>query len=132
MKLQLQKRYAFFKENAGYVVGRRALGALALARAETLAEAQPERIEFRWEPDQAADRGPEDWGWPKHEVRRFWRTEHEVWGCALMVDGEHRSSLWGIWDPSEAYRREIQADLMLQTLSDNNPIGLPVTARSAL
>lgn len=120
--------YRFFKQNAGYVVGRRAEGALALARAEALAGAQPERIRFRWEADPNADRGPGDWGWPEPEVRRFWRTEHEVWGCVLEVDGEPRGSLWGIWDPDAGYRREIEAELLLEAIEEDNSLRLPLTA----
>lgn len=132
MERKLRDRYEFFRENAGYIVGQRALGAIALARAEELAEAQPERIEFQWVPNSDSDNGPEDWGWPEPEVRRFWRTKHEVWGCALLIDGEHQASLWGIWDPSEGYCREIQAGLMLDVLSEHNPIGLPAMAGGAL
>lgn len=120
--------YRFFKQNAGYVVGRCAEGALALARAEALAEAQPDRIRFRWEPDQVPDRGPEDWGWPENEVRRFWRTEHDVWGCVLEIDGEPSGSLWGIWDPDADYRRVIEAGLLLEAIYEDNPLYLPLTA----
>ncbi len=127
----LRDRYRFFRENAGYAVGQCALGAMELTRAEELAEAQPERIKFQWEPDEGADNGPEEWGWSKCEVRKFWRTEHEVWGCVLRVDGEHRASLWGIWDPSKGYCREIQAELMLETILEHNPIGLPAMAGGA-
>jgi hypothetical protein len=49
----LQKAYAFFRDNAGYVVGRSAESALTLARAEQWAESNG--YTFRWEADSEPD-----------------------------------------------------------------------------
>jgi hypothetical protein len=87
---ELRKAFRFFFENAGYCVGRRAEGALQLARAE------------RWAREEGA------------EVA--WVDDNEVWdgdcpapdmvlGCTLKV-GDEEVSLWGI-GLNHAYRKDM-------------------------
>ncbi len=49
----MSERYAFFREHAGYIVGRSAECAMALARAEEWAEEHT--ITFRWEVDEEGE-----------------------------------------------------------------------------
>ena len=117
----MYNRYLFFKNHAGYIVGKKALCALNLAKSEALAEANSNRVRFEWQYDDSGDRGPEDWGWPEKEIKRFWESDHYVEGCVLYIDDEPTESLWGIWDADTSYRRVIEAELFSQYLS--NPSG---------
>lgn len=102
--------YRFFHANAGYVVGRRALGAISLARAERIAKARG--WSWSWEWDEDHDRGPADWGASEADVARWECSPHECLGCVLKdAEGHVLGSLWGIWDPSASYRRVVESEL---------------------
>ena len=107
-----RKAFRFFHENAGYVVGQRAIGAAALARAEE--KAADAGITFRWEHDHDPDIS-----WMSETEKK---QDHEILGCmAMSVCGEcgqrkQLASLWGIVDPSNEYRRVIEAELALEAI----------------
>lgn len=113
----LQHAYRFFFENDGYATPPgRALCAIKSARVDLLRDKLESqgRISYAWEPDDLADRGPADWGWPDKDVKHFWQTEHYVETCTLYVDSEPSESLCGIWDADNNYRRIIEKDLLAQ------------------
>lgn len=106
---KLRKAYDFFKEHAGYVVGRRGMGALELARAEAYADEHG--WEAIWEDD------PEEW---LLDVER----PEEVLTCVLRDEnGVVIGSLGGI-DMSgntrqdRDYRRVVEAELALEAMPD--------------
>lgn len=104
----MKRRYHFFKEHAGYMVGRRAEGAVNLARAEYMV--QQLNWEYEWEED------PDGWSTlgdidPK--------DVEEVLGCVLKDgSGDVVASLGGIIDPDRNYRRVVEAELALEALSE--------------
>ena len=123
MNKQLQKAYRFFYENDGHATPPgRAVCAMQSARADLLREKLETagRVEFQWLPDEMAD-GPEQWGWPEKDVKRFYESDHFVEGCRLFVDGEEKESLWGIFDADATYRRIIETQLFSNYLA--NPSG---------
>ena len=105
------RAYLFFKENAGYIVGERAKGALRLAKAEQKVRWNDDDYRFRWENDDDAD-----YSWlPEDDT-----SDHVVESCVLerkcekCGQWEHVESLWGIFDADDNYRRVIEAELALQ------------------
>jgi len=123
----LYARYRFFKEHAGYIVGRRAECALSLARAEALFDRADElgvaRIEWEYddEPYDPGDVCTED-----EERAKFESNEWTgPFGCVLTIGEdpyEHVESLWGIVvgqagirDP---YCRVVAAELALAAESE--------------
>lgn len=118
------KAYLFFKENAGYIVGKRAQGALAMAKAERWAK--EECLEFIWETDPFSS--PDDF---EFEADKAHVREHDAVGCILFrpcpehgVDckhAEHLASLWGITESlnnreRDNYRRVVEAELALEAM----------------
>ena len=116
MNKKLRKTFQFYLENDGYATPPgRAACALASARVEQLRDhlEASGRVEFRWMHNDTADRGPRDWGWSEKEIEHWNRhAPHEVEGCILLVDGEEKESLWGIWDASPEYRCCVEKDLL--------------------
>lgn len=104
---KLKRAYAFFKENAGYVVGRSAEGALALARAEAIASS------LGWDVDWEED--PEEYQMGDAEEE----PPNEVYNAMLRdEDGKVIGSLGGIGDPSRSYQRVVEAELALEALHE--------------
>lgn len=101
----LRKAVNFFREHAGYVVGRRMAGALDLARAERWAAS--EDVNFMWTADEDADLS---WATPRQREQI-----QEVMCClaALRRDGQATvtASLCGIVDPDRNYQRVVEAEL---------------------
>jgi hypothetical protein len=114
----LYTRYLFFKDHAGYCVGRKALGALALAKAEIWAEEK--EVEYRWDWDDDGDLGDHHyWCSTAIEENHFHMPErsrhtHEILWCAAYLDDACIASLSGIIDPDNTYRRVIEAELALE------------------
>lgn len=108
------KDVTFFKENAGSVVGQRALGALKLARAEKLASDRGYSVEWEHDPDP-------DLSWADDRERKSIR---EVL-CARLVspDGQTEESLCGIVDPGRKYARVVEAELALEHFSSKGLVG---------
>lgn len=104
MNPQLRDAYRFFFEHAGYVVGRRAEGALALARAELKAE----RIGLgsEWHEDEMAEafNGEEYQEYPAER-------------CGATINGETLASLGGIIEPDRNYRRVVEAELAAEVFA---------------
>lgn len=98
-----RKDVDFFKANAGYIVGEKAQGALALAKAEEAADRLGWTV--AWEPDDLPWDG--DDGYEPNEVL-----------CAVLKDarGKVRASLCGIADPDTKYARVIEAELAAEAL----------------
>jgi hypothetical protein len=101
----LQSRYRFFKERAGYRVGFRAAGALELARAEVKAERYG--FTFDWsDDDQLAE------AFDGKEYREY---PAEI--CVCEDRGEVLASLCGIIEASCEYRRVVEAELALEAFA---------------
>lgn len=99
--------FQFFFREAGYVVGERAKGAIALARAESYADDRG--WSFNWREDNDAD-----WSWMSEREKE---RPHEVYACELRdADGRVLESLWSIFDPNVTYMRVIQAELALEAM----------------
>ncbi len=101
-----KKDVAFFKKNAGYIVGERAKGAMALAKAEEAADRLGWKVE--WKHDVM--------GWDGDDED----TPNEVL-CAVLKDarGKVRASLCGIGDPearNKKYARVVEAELAAEAL----------------
>ncbi len=95
--------YRFFFENAGYCVGRRAAGALALARAEKAASERGWSFSWEW------DELPYEMGDAETE------PPEEVLVCVLKDEhGRTLECLGGIGDPSKEYVRVVEAELALE------------------
>ena len=103
MDRDLIKAYRFFKEHAGYVVGRAAECALSLAKAEQQADG---RVIFDWTGD---DIGCECEG-----------DKHNETLCCLARDVEtgKTASLCGICDPGAAYSRVVEAELASEIFAE--------------
>ena len=109
----LRRRWRFFFDHAGGIVGERAVTAMALARAEMHAEAADWYV--LWEPDECPDLS---WLGPGEEVGEVL--------CAVLVrmpqsasDGNLSTvlaSLCGIVDPDASYRRVVEAELALEAM----------------
>lgn len=115
--MRLYKRYLFFKDHAGYCVGQRAVGALALARAEMWAEEHD--IEFAWEWDDDGDLSDHSYWCNQAKLdedyyERGNTCDHDILGCRVVWNGETQASLWSIIDPDSNYRRVVEAELALE------------------
>lgn len=101
MSASFARRYRFFREHGGGVIGEDALCAFNLARAELEAE----KLEFvaTWEPD-----------CEEYLLGDGEEQPNEVWGCIVVAPSGEQASLWGIADPTRAYSRVIEAELALE------------------
>lgn len=117
---KLRRAQRFFAEHAGGVVGERAAGALALARAEAWLDENSDRVAVIWEYDEEP--------WESDDGYQ----PREVLGCMIVAfppgyleglgygrdprarDGEILASLWGIADPDRNYQRVVAAELALE------------------
>jgi hypothetical protein len=110
--------FGFFRENAGYVVGESALGALKLARAESRLRAELEAVDpiyrVRWVDDDV----PPEWDAPDEEISAAVNLFGNM-GCVVerVCDccGNWRAvaSLWSIVGDSN-YHRVVEAELALE------------------
>lgn len=112
--LAIRDDFKFFFENAGYIVGERAKGALDLARAERYAFDSGFR--FEWTDDEDPDRSwEEDAGY---------KGPGEYLCCRLIRVCPHcnvestAASLCGIVDPDDNYRRIIEAELAAEVKAE--------------
>jgi hypothetical protein len=111
------RNWKFFHDNAGCIVGQKAICAASLARAEEYAQAQG--WTFEWEGDYVDD-GPRDWGWSTADVARWERSEHEQQVCILRnAAGLVLGSLCGIWDASREYMRVVEAELASEAMAED-------------
>lgn len=110
--MTLLERYRFFHRNAGYVVGRRAASALALAKAELLLEQYD--LHVAWDIDEFADDSFVDTWEPA--AKKAWRSrEHYAWVAMCKNPyGAVLACTSGIFDPDEDYRRVVAAELALE------------------
>jgi hypothetical protein len=114
----LRNSYRFF-HNGGGLVGHRAQGAIALARAELTARDKVADGEwrYRWEPDSDVDASWMD----SHTLQDYNSGTFEVMGCILEKkcaqcgSWETLDSLWGICVyPDDDYQRQIEGELALE------------------
>ena len=99
---QLRRAFKFFLTHAGYCTPPgRAACALSLARAEIQAEEEGFTVE--WVPD--------DMPWEGD-----CQAPSDVLGCIVTSPDGESSSLWGIGDPDNAYRRVVEAELSSDVL----------------
>jgi hypothetical protein len=127
----LRKSFQFFLKNAGYIVGKKAVSAIELARAELYAKEQG--WEFSWEWDEFGDNGPVDWGWNQKDCDRFYfeiskrengsykvdEREHTQEICVLKdAEGIQLDCLCGIWDATPEYQRVIEAEMAYGIMSE--------------
>ena len=112
----LKEAYLFFKENAGYVVGKCAQGALELARAERWLnqEVSAHRVQVTWMDDDA----PWDGDAPAPTVL-LGCSVRQIKGCACCghVTIGARVGVWGIGDPTPAYKRVVEAELASELMA---------------
>lgn len=128
MDRSLARAYKFFKDHSGYVVGKRAIGALQLAKAEI--EAENRGWDVRWEPEQEAvedflgdhefwcARARRNAAEKKTGSRGRTICQHEAY-WAVVVDSEGNqlpASLGGILDPERDYMRVVAAELFSEIL----------------
>lgn len=130
---RLHRAFRFFFKSAGYVVGRRANGALQLARAEAWAD--DNGYCFEWHSDDDADLGDHEYwcagarrdkaGFDQDgdEIPSYRRSTecpgHEAEYCLMRdPDGHVVQSLSGILDADGNYRRIVQAELALEEMPD--------------
>lgn len=130
----LYQSYRFFKQHAGYVVGRRAECALSLARAELRAERA--ELFVRWEPDCYTK--PSDWMEQGAELRELMgKLTRAVWGIytATVVSpceacGGHTSTLMGVFldhtipGDGDPYKRVVEAELYLEHYVSTEPLSI--------
>ena len=70
------------------------------------------RWEFTWEYDEHHDNGPRDWGWSEDDCRQWEKDSHECFVCVLRdEEGNILDCLAGIWDPSPAYKLDVEGDM---------------------
>jgi hypothetical protein len=125
MTTSFRRSFQFFAKHAGYIVGERAKGALALARAERWATDSD--LEFLWSDNADGNLGDHAY-WCAH-ARASRPCQHEITACALIRpcpdDGVHcghaetLASLSGIIDADHAYQRVVQAELALEAMEGN-------------
>ncbi len=116
----LKKNLKAFRRNAYFWYrkhGYAAFAALDHAKTQVILDLAQDSgtVQIKWEYDSDWE-GPEAWGWSKKDIERWNRTDHECLGCVLEVHGEHEESLWGIFDPSNTYRKIVENELMQQFL----------------
>lgn len=87
--------YKFFKQNAGYIVGQQALGALALAKAEKWA--QENDIEFSWQYDDDADYSFVD-TWSEKD-RKEWTNPNTAPKPAFSTAPARSAARSAFWNP---------------------------------
>ena len=114
MNNRMRAVFNFFRDNAGYCVGHKAEGALALAKAEQ--EAKERGLRFLWEADNDADMSFVD-TWSEKDREAFWKEDHFAEWCRVEdASGEMLATLGGIIDADSNYRRVIEAELALEAL----------------
>jgi hypothetical protein len=103
--------FEFFHEHAGYIVGRRAIGAAELARAEAWLNEQDD-LEVVWKDDPYPDLSwlPDGETVQTVEVCRIEREPYACHCCGQTVQ-EVLTSLSGITDADDNYRRVVAAEL---------------------
>lgn len=101
-----RRAFRFFHENAGYVLGERAIGALALARAEDWAHGAG--LEYVWE--YSVD---PDTSWMDARQRE---CSNEFTDCVAYLDGVPVASLHEIYNADATYRRVVEAELALEAM----------------
>lgn len=129
------RSFSFFRDHAGYVVGERAVCAIALARAEQFALDQG--FTYSWGNDECgADCLGDHEYWCNDARRRaagydggrYDRCDHEVLAVILEdANGNVLASLGGIIDPDADYRRVVEAELASEAMHDYVPalVGCP-------
>lgn len=113
-KAALRRAFGFFHENAGWAAGRKAIGALELARAEAAAANNGWRVV--WSQDEDPDLGDHAYWCADERAGR--QHDHDV-ECADLQDdtGHTLATLCGIIDADRDYRRVVEAELALEALS---------------
>jgi hypothetical protein len=107
-----RRAWRFFYANAGYVVGRRAMGAADLARAEHHASGAGWQYDWQWDEWSAADGCQDAISCDKRGAH-----EHEVLTCVLKdATGQVLEALGGIWDADRDLARVIEAELASEAL----------------
>ena len=107
-----KQAYRFFKAHAGYRVGFHAVDAAALARAEDWASKQS--VEYVWDGDPDTDLGDHEY-WCTAEARGE-DHDHEGFQVVAQIPAQTLSSLGGIIDPDDNYRRVVEAELALEAM----------------
>lgn len=118
MDAELRDRFRFMRDNAGYRVGRRAAGALELARAEAALEgSEDHRVRFVVDDENPVTAWDDD---PAMIIAAA--EEFGVWGaiaerrCSCCGEWRDVGSLWGIIGDAD-YRRVVAAEMAAEYLS---------------
>lgn len=111
----LKKEYRWFR-NQGF----RSKDAIRYAKAQLLLKRawMEDLLEIEWEDDYDAE-GPREWGWEEKDIKKWYKQDHECYGCVLKIGGEVEDSLRGIFDPSNDYRKIVETELLQEYLHRN-------------
>jgi hypothetical protein len=106
------KAVKFFTENGGYRQRPGESKAVARRRsAESLARAEQYAFDHDWRVDWVVDPEPYEMGDAEDEMPK------EVFGAVLYdAAGKQLDSLWSIGDPTQGYRRVVEAELALEAM----------------
>ena len=131
----MYRRYRFFKENAGYVVGESAKCAYSLARAEELAESAGLTVDWDWDGDSDLSwcecKGDNETctrcGSRKYSGRECTSLDghdyhdHEVLYAYVKAGGATLAGLGGIVDAiGTPYQRVVEAELLAEAIVELN------------
>lgn len=111
----LKKEYRWFR-NQGF----RSKDAIQYAKAQLLLKRawMEDLLEVEWE-DDCPFEGPREWGWEEKDVKKWYEQDHECYGCVLKIGGEVEDSLWGIFDPTDSYRKIVETEMIQNYLHRN-------------
>ncbi len=92
-------------------------GSKELARAEQYGKDHDWTVAWEYEPDGGDSSFVQNWS--EEEQAEWNASEHEcLYACLRDADGVMRASLGGIFDPSQEYRRAVEAELALEALGE--------------
>lgn len=123
MTRELYKRYLFFKEHGGQLVGRQAEMALRSARAEKWLEEHEDEYTVVWDFEEYPSGGPRDWGWDDKAIEAWDKDDHICEYCRIEdADGNILDSLGDIWDASDEYRRVVAAEMAYEVMDEHTKL----------
>ncbi len=123
------KDFKFFRDNAGYIVGERAMSAISLARAEKYSQAREWYVVWEFEDYSDDHLGDHSYWCTKersyealseydmHEAMAFEHTHDVTYAVLKDTNYEPLSSLGGIIDPGTNYARVIEAELASEAIA---------------
>lgn len=117
MNTQIRNAYSHFRRvGTAHIVGQYAKCCLDKARADWLKHQllQSGELEIVWDYDDIPDH-PRDWGWSEKDCSEWDKTDHTQEYVQLWLNGEIIAALGCIWDADKDYKREVEAELLLES-----------------